>query len=673
MKKTILSPPDHAKRNYLTLLLRGGLVLSIVPGCLTLSMILASFMPLTDSTTLSLQVTLWGVTILTLLFCLVGGIIALFQLNRALWRQALPEASNAAITEKAICAVLPVGNWIIPVLLAHVQARRQSDPVLRRWTIFMAWAALLLPFGVLAADLYLGMFAILFLAALSWLAAYGLLTLNGIRQWRENGVAVSPGSPGRKRFAWFVGGAEIAILLVTFGIWAVFAWYAPHTLETVQQNLATHDIPLTPEEMFRKYPATTDADAEYLSKLFANTTTFPPALAAFMIRPSYGASLPPEIFDVLLPYVLQQTERIQLLEELPKRTGLRFRRDWKQGASVLLPELSQARVLAYFEDYRILNAVQHHDRAQVLRIWEEEAAVRRLLNTEPILISKLVAIAIGKVQLASLEAVLPQLDFSDAELRQIQDMLLEEEKSMLPVYSTFIDGEFNMMNVAFSILRQGNNDIFRFVDLNEPSPMVDTLKRIVPNVFPFKQLLDLNEANYNLDLLARKKLFTDEAYVAGDAVRALNNQDRGSLTTLGSALLLPALEKSYFVINEYLASVRCARTVIAAELYHRRHGQWPEKAADLVPEFLPEVPLDPFDGQPLRFTAGDLLFDRAVYEKNRPDYIDTHYETATHPGFRVYSVGEDGKDNHGEPRRAGAGRSSEKSEYDITFSLYDGI
>ena len=65
------------------------------------------------------------------------------------------------------------------------------------------------------------------------------------------------------------------------------------------------------------------------------------------------------------------------------------------------------------------------------------------------------------------------------------------------------------------------------------------------------------------------------------------------------------------------------RVAVAAERYRLKNGSFPAKAADLVPDFLPAVPIDPCDGQPLRFkaTAEELI---------------------------VYSVGKDGVDNGGQ-------------------------
>ncbi len=44
---------------------------------------------------------------------------------------------------------------------------------------------------------------------------------------------------------------------------------------------------------------------------------------------------------------------------------------------------------------------------------------------------------------------------------------------------------------------------------------------------------------------------------------------------------------------------------IALTVYQRRHGRWPERLEQLFPDQLPEVPLDRFDGQPLRYRIVD--------------------------------------------------------------------
>ncbi len=68
-----------------------------------------------------------------------------------------------------------------------------------------------------------------------------------------------------------------------------------------------------------------------------------------------------------------------------------------------------------------------------------------------------------------------------------------------------------------------------------------------------------------------------------------------------------------------------AITAIALKRYELKHGDYPENLALLSPDFLPSVPLDPVNGNPLR-------------------YRKTGAGT-----FLLYSVGENGKDDGGDP------------------------
>lgn len=53
-------------------------------------------------------------------------------------------------------------------------------------------------------------------------------------------------------------------------------------------------------------------------------------------------------------------------------------------------------------------------------------------------------------------------------------------------------------------------------------------------------------------------------------------------------------------IIERSAYRRVCATAIACERYRLAHGNWPEKLEKLVPSYLDESPIDPFDDQPLR-------------------------------------------------------------------------
>ncbi|HXE42262.1 MAG TPA: hypothetical protein VN516_04475, partial [Candidatus Baltobacteraceae bacterium] len=66
-------------------------------------------------------------------------------------------------------------------------------------------------------------------------------------------------------------------------------------------------------------------------------------------------------------------------------------------------------------------------------------------------------------------------------------------------------------------------------------------------------------------------------------------------------------------------------TAIAIKRYQLQHNKLPDTLDKLMPEFLAAVPLDPIDGQPLRY---------------RPNADGR---------FLLYSIGENGKDDGGDP------------------------
>jgi len=90
---------------------------------------------------------------------------------------------------------------------------------------------------------------------------------------------------------------------------------------------------------------------------------------------------------------------------------------------------------------------------------------------------------------------------------------------------------------------------------------------------------------------------------------------------------------------------RLLQTDLALRLYHHDHGCWPPSLDRLVPDYLPQAPIDPHSGRPF------------IYRPGSDD-------------FHLYSVGKDGIDNGGRFTNAAAysraiGGSTENAGYDF--------
>ncbi len=81
------------------------------------------------------------------------------------------------------------------------------------------------------------------------------------------------------------------------------------------------------------------------------------------------------------------------------------------------------------------------------------------------------------------------------------------------------------------------------------------------------------------------------------------------------------------------AQVDCARVALGIERYRLAKGALPKVLDDLVPQYIDKVPIDPFDGKPVRYKL-------------------------TEPGYIVYSIGADGSDEGGLEKRKRKDRSA---------------
>jgi len=125
-------------------------------------------------------------------------------------------------------------------------------------------------------------------------------------------------------------------------------------------------------------------------------------------------------------------------------------------------------------------------------------------------------------------------------------------------------------------------------------------------------------------------------------MRAIEKEHQSKLGML-TRILRPAFKRMYQVELQAVAGSLCARTALAVERHRLSTGQVPDTLDGLVPTFMPSVPLDPFDGGPLRFR------DLGV-------------------GYVVYSVGQDLTDNQGEEQRPRKARKGQKT-WDETFTV----
>ncbi len=92
-----------------------------------------------------------------------------------------------------------------------------------------------------------------------------------------------------------------------------------------------------------------------------------------------------------------------------------------------------------------------------------------------------------------------------------------------------------------------------------------------------------------------------------------------------SELVLPAFESVLKSLIKIETQIALSRAAIGLKRFHLATGEYPESLAELVPTYLPHVPIDHCNGRPLR------------------------YRRDSEELFTLYSVGENGTDDGGDP------------------------
>jgi hypothetical protein len=250
----------------------------------------------------------------------------------------------------------------------------------------------------------------------------------------------------------------------------------------------------------------------------------------------------------------------------------------------------------------------------------------RAVGDEPTLVSMLVRAACRRITVQQLERVLAQGEPSPQSLAAFQKVLEDEDAENL--FLIAVRGERGLMDGFLEQVQRGEVSHAQLKQSVAGLSVVSGDSGLTP-----EELLQLvvvsgsvkHERAEVLKAMNRAveiaKLLPEEQ---GPKLAAWRESAKeGSLLV---RKLSPSVVKVGNVSRRSHADLRCMIVMLAAERYRRERrehgGRWPDKLADLTPDYLKGVPTDPFDGKPIRFRR-------------------------TADGVAVYSVGLDGEDDGG--------------------------
>jgi len=302
----------------------------------------------------------------------------------------------------------------------------------------------------------------------------------------------------------------------------------------------------------------------------------------------------------------------------------RYPADFSQGINMRLDHVQSLRAAA-----RML-ALEAHARAHRGDAHGAAQSIHTMLmladslKQEPVIVSQLIRNALDGVAQEVLQQQLPTADFADEDLDRLQAHLRKVD---------YMDG----LQRAFIGERVMGIQAMKNPGVGGPSGQPAFRG---PQFFWNENLTFY--VGYMSRVIAATKRPLPTALNAAERVAddLSRSAEGGSIFGgIGHALALqaiPAHKAVFEAAARSTASARAVDAVIAVERFRREHGRLPKGFEELVPKFLPQVPTDPYNGQPMRY---------AVKEG----------------GYVIYSVGINGVDD--------GGHGNENLEPDLVFPV----
>ena len=295
------------------------------------------------------------------------------------------------------------------------------------------------------------------------------------------------------------------------------------------------------------------------------------------------------------------------ITEAVRRPRAQYDLRYADGPNALLPHLAIHKSMAVKLRTRSAARVATGDTAGAAEDIDTILRLAELTGEDPTLIGYLVRVAIQSIAFSAFWDGTAQHAWSDAQLAAFQRRFegLKQRDSLVKAFR----GERLFGKTTFELMREGWLD-------------PDTLGAMES---------DESGNSFGWGLVPRAWLLQNQAYhskVLDQVVGALQRCDpergvaaKGSIweterveqTVFDTAgrrfhpyrifthLLLPGLAKVHAKADRSLTTSRLANTVAGLERHRLATGSYPKSLDDLVPRWVPAVPLDPMDGQPLRY------------------------------------------------------------------------
>ena len=356
--------------------------------------------------------------------------------------------------------------------------------------------------------------------------------------------------------------------------------------------------------------------------------------------PNAEGSFATNSWEEVAAAVRQNSGAFDLLRQIINKPDLDFQIQYERvfGGSIRFDSMHLVEIkrAAQWLGTATTSDLHEGDTASAVKNLRAMLALAKSLEDEHVIISGLVQIAIAAMAVPSTWEVLQSPNVTDGQLAQLENDwnaldFIQADENVLEM-----ERAMGLVNVAK--WRSSSKELLKVLDGKQvavPSESVqlfvwrywwsypDELRRLKVDEVLLKTIRDMR-TNHAFQAVQQRQTKELDALLPSkvrDSSSGNPSQDMHTLVSQ-SAASLSSVSRRVMMIE---AARQITVTAIALKRYQLKHGNYPRDLDSLVPEFVPDVPFDPVDGQPLRY---------------RPKADGT---------FLLYSIGENGKDDNGNP------------------------
>lgn len=310
------------------------------------------------------------------------------------------------------------------------------------------------------------------------------------------------------------------------------------------------------------------------------------------------------------------------LREASRRPYAHFPLHYQENFDALLPHLSALKSVSLLLRLRAAALLEANQSAEALNDIKLSLRLASAIQSEPLVISHLVQIAIDTITLNTVWEGLANHRWNEVQLADLQKTLASID--LLADYLHAMRGERAFSNDLMDKLRQGRYPVVSAGPEDSGSGDITRATAWAPSGFVYQNQLCINRLHQQrtLQLVDASK---HRAYPGRS--RELDRPPELSKVTpynILARMLFPAFAKTAQKTSHAQAIVDFATAACALERFRLASGQFPDTLDALVPKFLPSAPVDAINGEPLKY-------------RRTPD-----------GQFILYSVGWNEKDDGGE-------------------------